>query len=217
VKDAREAAKEMAVTRKPIQPVPEDVPEMQHIQYGELDFYIDTFEASIEDDGAASTGKHQIPATRMSWFAARDACEKVGKRMCTEQEWVAACQNAAPVDDNNNGEYADDMVEGTTYPYEDFHNPSRCWDGHARGTMCGPNRDEPCRPVYTGEMPGCVTETGVYDMTGNAEEWVGDSPESAVLLGGAFDTSKDHARCYRRNDTYGPGFANVRTGFRCCK
>jgi sugar/nucleoside kinase (ribokinase family) len=46
---------------------------------------------------------------------------------------------------------------------------------------------------------------GVYDLTGNAEEWVGTSPETAVLLGGAFDTSKDFARCYRRNDTFGAG------------
>ena len=66
-------------------------------------------------------------------------------------------------------------------------------------------------------MPGCVTEQGVYDLTGNVEEWVGATPETAVLLGGGYDTSKDHARCYRRNDTYGPGYANKRTGFRCCQ
>ena len=73
------------------------------------------------------------------------------------------------------------------------------------------------RPVYTGEMPGCATPEGVYDLTGNMEEWVGETPESAVLLGGAYDTSDDHARCYRRNDTFGAGYANQRTGFRCCK
>ena len=38
----------------------------------------------------------------------------------------------------------------------------------------------------------------------------------AVLLGGSWDTRRDHARCYRRNDTFGPGYANRRTGFRCC-
>jgi formylglycine-generating enzyme required for sulfatase activity len=53
-------------------------------------------------------------------------------------------------------------------------------------------------------------------LTGNVEEWVGASPEQAVLLGGAFDTTEDHARCYRRNDTFGPGYASLRTGFRCC-
>ena len=217
---ATAAAKAVAEEKLTITPIPDDVPEMQHIQYGSLDFYIDTFESSLDvsaSTASAKQGRHLIPATQMSWFAANEACAAAGKRMCTEEEWVAACQNAAPVDDDGNGEFADDMVEGTSYPYADYHSRGRCWDGHSRGTLCGEDKDQPCRPVYTGEMPGCVTTSGVYDLTGNVEEWVGESAEAAVLLGGAFDTSKDHARCYRRNDTYGPGFANVRTGFRCCK
>jgi protein-disulfide isomerase/uncharacterized membrane protein len=206
-KDASEAARAMAEDRETIHPIPADVPEMQEIHYGGLSFSIDTFEASLEG-GAAAVGKHQIPATRMSWYAARDACEAAGKRLCTEAEWTAACQGAAPVDDDGDGEYADDLVEGTSYPYGDFHDPRRCWAARDR------TRE---RPVYTGEMPGCVSADGVYDLTGNVEEWVGDSPETAVLLGGGYDTSDDHARCYRRNNTFGPGFANIRTGFRCCK
>jgi protein-disulfide isomerase/uncharacterized membrane protein len=215
--EAREGASALAEARESITPIPADVPEMQHIKMGTLDFHIDTFEATLLEGGSARSGVHEIPATQMSWFAARDACTAAGKRLCTEEEWVAACQNAPPVDDDGNGAFADDMVEGTSYPYADYHNKTRCWDGHSRGTMCGPEQDQPCRPVYTGELPGCVSEAGVYDLTGNVEEWVGASAEQAVLLGGSFDTSSDHARCYRRNDTYGPGFANVRTGFRCCK
>lgn len=213
---AREGARAFAEERAVIAPIADDVPEMQHIQMDGLDFHIDTFEAALQN-GAAVSARHEIPATQMSWFAARDACEAAGKRMCTEEEWVAACQNQRPIDDNQNGQFADDMVEGTSYPYADYHNPSRCWDGHRRGTMCGEQEDEPCRPVYTGEMPGCVSQAGVYDLTGNVEEWVGSTAEEAVLLGGAYDTSDDHARCYRRNDTYGAGLANVRTGFRCCR
>ena len=217
---ARAAAKAVAEEKLSITPIPEDVPEMQHIQHGSLDFYIDTFESSLSVEGStatAETGRHLIPATQMSWFAASEACQAAGKRMCTEAEWLSACQNQEPIDDDGNGQFADDMVEGTSYPYSDYHARGRCWDGHARGSKCGEDKDQPCRPVYTGEMPGCVSQAGVYDLTGNVEEWVGESAEAAVLLGGAFDTSKDHARCYRRNDTYGPGFANVRTGFRCCK
>lgn len=215
--EARAGAQAFAEARQEIQPIPDDVPEMQLIEAGTLAFYMDTFESFLQEDGSAGSGVHQIPATRMSWFAARDACQASGKRMCSEEEWVAACQNRAPVDDDNNGQFADDMVEGTSYPYSDYHNRSRCWDGHQRGTLCGEDRDQPCRPVYTGQMPGCVSEAGVYDLTGNVEEWVGSTAEEAVLLGGSFDTSNDHARCYRRNDTYGAGFANVRTGFRCCR
>ncbi|HNH45564.1 MAG TPA: thioredoxin domain-containing protein [Myxococcota bacterium] len=204
--DAAKAASSLKEQAVVAAAVPADVPEMRSLQLGDLSFRIDSFEAGVAD-GKATSGKHQIPGLRMSWYAAKEACEKAGKRLCTEREWVSACQGAPAVDDNKNGEYADDLIEGTAYPYADFHNPSRCWDGKDR---------EQFRPVYTGEMPGCVTASGVYDMTGNVEEWVGESPEKAVLLGGAWDTTEDHARCYRRNDTFGAGYASPRTGFRCC-
>jgi protein-disulfide isomerase len=190
----------------PFQPIPADVPTMRHVSAGGLDFWIDTFEASLVD-GKAHVGKHEIPATRMSWFAARDACEAAGKHVCTEQEWTAACQGAAPVDDDADGQFADDMIEGTTYPYGDFNDPRRCWSDKGK---------EGFRPVYTGEMPGCISKDGVYDLAGNVEEWVGTTPENAVLLGGAYDTADDKARCFRRNDTFGAGYAHLRTGFRCC-
>lgn len=188
------------------EPVPPDVPATRRIEAGGLSFAIDSFEAGLRD-GVAVSGRHEIPALRVSWFQARDACEKAGKRLCTEEEWVTACQGARAVDDDGNGEVADDMIEGTAYPYGDFHEDGRCWDAKVGDSF---------RPVYTGEHPGCVTATGVYDLTGNVEEWVGESPDQAVLLGGAWDTADDHARCYRRNDSFGAGYASVRTGFRCC-
>ncbi|MEE2750113.1 MAG: thioredoxin domain-containing protein [Myxococcota bacterium] len=193
-------------TRSVVKAIPDDIPLQQSISYGDISFEIDTFESGL-NNGKAVAGKHEVPALRVSFYEAQEACEAAGKRMCTEQEWVTTCQGALALDDNNNGGFADDMIEGTAYPYADFHDRSRCWDGR---------KDPKFRPVYTGEMPGCVSRDGVYDMTGNVEEWVGTSPEDAVLLGGAWDTTKDHARCYRRNATYGPGYSSQRTGFRCC-
>ncbi|MEZ4322920.1 MAG: thioredoxin domain-containing protein [Myxococcota bacterium] len=191
-----------------IAPIPADVAPMRKIALGDgTSFEIDTFESAV-DNGTAKVGKHEIPGTRMSWFAANDACQAAGKRMCTEKEWIAACQGAPPVDDDADGEFADDLIEGTTYPYGDYHEPGRCWENRNRDTD---------RPVYTGEMPGCISKDGVYDLTGNVEEWAGASAEEAVLLGGAYDTSDDHARCYRRNTTFGAGYASLRTGFRCCR
>lgn len=189
-----------------VAPVPADLPPMQAESLGGLAFRIDTFEASIVN-GAATVGKHQVPAMGLSWAQARDACAQAGKRLCTKEEWVSACQGARAVDDNGNGQFADDMIEGTAYPYGDDHDEHRCWDDM---------RGDEDRPVYSGELPGCVTAQGVYDLTGNVEEWVGDSAQTAVLLGGAWDTPEDHARCYRRNDTFGPGYKSARTGFRCC-
>ena len=204
--EAAQNAASLRETLTPVRPVPADVRPMQDLSMDGLDFDIDTFEASIEG-GSAVVGKHRIPALDVTWAEARAACQKAGKDLCTEEQWVSACQGVRAKDDNDNGQFADDMIEGTAYPYGDYHEPHRCWDD-MRGA------DD--RPVYTGEMPGCVTPQGVYDMTGNVEEWVGTSPQTAVLLGGAWDTSDDHARCYRRNNTFGPGYKSARTGFRCC-
>ncbi len=186
--------------------VPSDAPATRTLSFGELKFSIDTFEASLES-GAAVSGKHRVPATRMSWYAAKDACAAAGKRLCSEQEWVSACQGAAAVDDNHNGQFGDDMIEGTAYPYGDYHEADRCWDD---------KQGDQFRPVYTGELPGCVGPGGVYDLTGNVEEWVGESPERAVLMGGGWDTREDHARCYHRNDSFGAAYSSPRAGFRCC-
>ncbi|MEC7983766.1 MAG: thioredoxin domain-containing protein [Myxococcota bacterium] len=209
-KDAKEAAKnsfKLRPERSQAKPIPEDIAPTQTISMSELAFEIQTFEAGLKD-GVAVSGKHVIPATRMSWFAAKDACEKANMRLCTEQEWLSACQGAYAQDDDSDASFADDLVEGTSYPYGDFYNPNLCWTAKDRSKF---------RPVYTGEMPGCVTPQGVYDLAGNVEEWVGDTPENAVLMGGAYDTPKEKARCYRANNTFGPGYSNKRTGFRCCK
>jgi len=204
--EAAERAASLRETTGAATAISADVPPMREVRLGDFAFRIDSFEAAVRD-GQAVSGKHEVPALRSSWFDAKAACEKAGKRLCTEEEWVSACQGARAVDDNNNGQYADDLIEGTTYPYGDLHDDGRCWDDKLGDEF---------RPVYTGEMPGCATPTGVYDMTGNLEEWVGATPETAVLVGGAWDTKEDHARCYRRNDTFGAGYSSNRTGFRCC-
>lgn len=195
----RDAATEAA-------PIPADAPATRSLAFGDLAFAIDTFEAAMVD-GKAVSARHQVPALRVTWFEAKAACEGAGKRLCREEEWLSACQGARAADDDADGEFADDLIEGTAYPYGDFHEAGRCWDDHEGADH---------RPVYTGELAGCVTAQGVADLTGNLEEWVGDTPERAALLGGAWDTSEDHARCYRRNDSFGAGYASVRTGFRCC-
>lgn len=205
--DAAARAAAMRDQAKVATAIPADVPAMRTVKFGDHSFQIDTFEASIQD-GKAVSGKHLIPAFDVDWSEAKAACEASGKRLCTEAEWVSVCQDAAAVDDNKNGEFADDMIEGRAYPYGDYHEPGRCWDDM---------KGDEFRPVYTGEMPACVTASGVYDLTGNVEEWVGETPTSAVLLGGAWDTTNDNARCYRRNDSFGAGWSSVHTGFRCCQ
>jgi len=209
--DPAEVGKQALALREaapPVPPIPDDVPSTRVIRYGELHFEIDTFEAVIEE-GKAVSARGRTPSHRVTWFDAGEACEAAGRRLCTEREWLAACQGALPIDDDGSGHFTDDMIEGTAYPYSDFHQRGTCWDGN--------HGDDAKRPMPTGSFPGCVSRDGVYDLTGNVEEWVGESPRRALLLGGAYDTPEDKARCYRPNRALEAGASAIRTGFRCCR
>ncbi len=168
-------------------------------------FWIDSFEASIDASGKALSLPAVAPANA-TWFEAKAACEKAGKRLCTSEEWVSACQNASAVDDDHNGNFADDYVEGNQYPFADWYDAGMCRDSEDKAAG---------HPGLTGGMARCVTPGGVFDLAGNVQEWVGASEGEAMLLGGDFAVG-DHADCYRPNNTFGPGHRNQGIGFRCC-
>ena len=182
-------------------------PSMTEIQYDDLHFFMDTFEASWDEVGGPAISEvGRVPVIGASWHQAAAACEAAGRRMCTEEEWIAACQGARPVDDDRDGEFADDYIEGWSYPYSDFYRREACWD---EGDL------SENRPMYTGSREGCRSRDNVFDLVGNLQEWAGTSAEDAVLLGGAY-YNREKSRCYRRNDTFGAGLRNATTGFRCC-
>ena len=168
-------------------------------------YYIDSFEASLDAKGRALSLYGQ-GAANASWYEAKAACEKAGKRLCTTEEWVTACQGTAAVDDDGNGNFADDYVEGNQFPYADYYERGFCRDMEDRKTG---------KPGKTGSKPRCATADGVYDLGGNVAEWAGEVEGKAVLLGGDF-RSKDKSGCFRPNATYGPGHKNIGIGFRCC-
>jgi len=55
----------------------------------------------------------------------------------------------------------------------------------------------------------------VLDLTGNLWEWVGETREEAVLLGGSF-LDGEAATCGAQLDRFGASYAAPWTGFRCC-
>jgi protein-disulfide isomerase/peroxiredoxin/uncharacterized membrane protein len=168
-------------------------------------FYIDAYEASIGKDGKAYSKPGAKPA-RVAWADAKAACEKAGKRLCSEEEWVSACTGTPAVDNNNNAQFADDDVEGRMYPYGAFYEANRCMD---QGDKYHGN------PVPTGSMEQCRTPSGIFDLAGNISEWVGDTKDNATLLGG-HTASGEGARCNDRAFQPGIGRRNHTTGFRCC-
>lgn len=137
----------------------------------------------------------ELPA-ELSYYQAAGACAAAGKRLCRAAEWLAACQNQGEV---------------TRYPYGPrFDGADQagadCWvEGLA----------ELVQP--TGTATACVTQAGVYDLSGNVEEWVDYlDPNQAVARGGATLSAPDNATCGSSNP-HQPQGQYVRTGFRCCR
>jgi formylglycine-generating enzyme required for sulfatase activity len=154
------------------------------------------------------------PTVMLNFLEAEAACGTVHKRLCTEFEWESACE--AP------------DVRPFPYGFE------------RKANVC--NSDKTYRPVSeaklasadvalrtrealrawqgegSGARPECVSPSGIYDMTGNVEEWVRTSrPEWAYpssLKGGYW--SKPWAGCRGTNDSHGPRFRFYEVGFRCC-
>ncbi len=179
--------------------------EMVHVSQDGLDFWMDAVESSVDEAGRA-VAQAGVTPPNVSWTVAQAACEAAGKRMCRVEEWVAACQGTPPRDDDGDGSVLGDYVEGREYPYGNGWREGYCHDGADadRGA-----------PVKTGSLGGCRTPEGVHDLAGNLAEWVGATPEDAVLLGGAWYYG-EKASCARSYDVFGPGMANRTTGFRCC-
>ena len=168
-------------------------------------FYIDAYENSLTKDGKAAQVPGAVPA-RVNWMQAKMACEKAGKRLCSEEEWVSACSQEPAEDNNNNGMYGDDDVEGEMYPYGGVYQPGNC---HDQGDKYHG------KALATGNKEQCRTPSAIYDLTGNISEWVGLSKDKATLMGG-HASSGEYAACNQRAFIRGIGNRNATTGFRCC-
>ncbi len=168
-------------------------------------FYMDPYEGSVDKSGKAVSKPGAIPA-RVSWLDAKGACEKAGKRLCSEQEWVTACAGEPAVDNNNNGMFGDDAVEGSMYPYGKFYSAETCND---QGDKYHGNA------IAAGSLKGCRTASAVFDLAGNISEWVGEKEDKATLMGG-HASSTERAACNQRAFSAGIGRRNHTTGFRCC-
>ena len=107
-------------------------------------------------------GGARQPATGVSWFDAVDYCAFRGKHLPTEMEWEKAARGS----------------KGDIYPWGD--SPATCEVAvikDQRGRSCGEKKRHGSNPA-----PGRVLAVGsrsagrygLFDMIGNAEEWVFD-------------------------------------------
>jgi len=143
------------------------------------------FPESFPDDGNWTEPAYAIsipgvlPTTCASWFQAEQACRLSGKRLLTNQEWQAA---AASTPDPGTDDAMSDCNIGR--PFAQALTP-------------------------TGSRGKCVSRWGVYDMVGNAAEYVADWGEQATTC--ALWLSGDSS-CVGGNSAEGLPAATLRGG-----
>jgi formylglycine-generating enzyme len=156
-----------------------------------------------------------VPQGYITQRQATAACEASGKRLCTDDEWLRACQGAA----------------GQTFPYGPTHEPGRCNEGR----VCHPvvqyfesgadwiwsELGHPCINQLpdglglTGSHASCTSEDGLFDMHGNLHEWTANP--TGIFRGGFYvDASINGPGCLYRTTAHSVGHWDYSTGFRCC-
>lgn len=158
---------------------------------------IDRYEASCANatdvSGECQTGDAALsipgkqPWVDLSAEDARLACERSAKYACTLSEWQAACGGSAQ----------------TLYPYGDTHQYRVCND--ATYTLSAPYTVL----LPTGYLSGCVSDSGAFDLSGNAGEFAKDGTVWKAMSG----KNQAQSRC---SDGTESGEAGAERGFRCC-
>jgi formylglycine-generating enzyme required for sulfatase activity len=162
----------------------------------------------------------ELPFAQQTAYDGEAWCAARAKRLCTQDEWVRACEGS----------------RGRRFPYGDAHRTSACNDDRpwievrwkelakwpdaaalAEGTR-----------LYQADMSGaraaCVSEDGVYDLTGNVAEWVrrsGPPPRPGFdhVLKGCYWAGCYHEpqpNCTFANRAHASSFRTYEAGFRCC-
>jgi serine/threonine-protein kinase len=125
-----------------------------------------------------------VPRVGVTLSQARALCAERGQRLCRKTEWEDACR----------GE------QGVGYPYGAAAVRNNC-NTVGRGRSLAPS----------GSFHRCRTPTGIYDLVGNAAEWV----EEGAIKGGDVRTGVAEARCGLTR-TVPSAFRSPTVGFRCC-
>lgn len=150
------------------------------------------------------------PEVMNTFYQAQVKCAAIGKRMCTESEWSFACEGP-------------DMKP---FPHGFTRDPKRCngdhdWDEPDMKRVAKRDGKELARlwkGVPSGTQ-GCVSDFGVEDMPGNADEvCAGEAAKAkyaAVNTGGPWYSGVRN-QCRPKVYTHAEDFYYYFLSFRCC-
>lgn len=156
-----------------------------------------------------------IPQGYISGEQAENACKTAGKRLCTDTEWLRACQGSQ----KNTYPYGTSKQKGWCNEDRATH-PAIEYFGHSLSCVFSyishPCINQlPASLAKTGSYTRCVTSEGVYDMMGNLHEWTSD-PAGTFRGGYYVDTYRNGSGCLYRTTAHDKTHWDYSTGFRCC-
>lgn len=153
------------------------------------------------------------PEVMNNFYHAQVLCAQQDKRICTETEWTMACEGP----------------EYKPYPYGYVRDATKCNGDRPYGN---PSKEKLWKRdaaeierlwqgVVSGSQPQCVSDYGVYDLPGNADELAAserfdDRKYDNVTTGGPWYKGVRN-QCRPKIYDHDEGFQYYYLSFRCCK
>ena len=179
-----------------------------------------------------------LPLVMYSYDEALAWCQARDKRLCFEDEWLLACQGHAgtlyPYGDTHDPGRCNDEETWLTYSQSSLN----YWPGTAStpeiesleallqsardASSSGYIAADHVEWLYQGEGSGtnngCGGEFGVYDLSGNIEEWTTCRSGSGCAWSGNLRGRywAESRTCQSSVTTHGDSFHFYEIGFRCC-
>jgi hypothetical protein len=155
----------------------------------------------------------QYPLIVVSWHEASALCASAGKRLCTESEWTYACEGdeALPYPYGYKRDASACVIDRPWIPYHEAALRERTSDAAMR------ELDALWQGAASGASPRCQSRSGVYDTTGNVDEWttsIHPDGHASILKGGYWGPVR--GRCRAATRVHEEDYVFYQQGFRCC-
>ncbi|WP_437959376.1 SUMF1/EgtB/PvdO family nonheme iron enzyme [Sorangium sp. So ce119] len=161
----------------------------------------------------------ELPRTLTSWEQAADLCEAQGKRLCTEAEFNFACEGPEMLPYVYGYERnAETCNQDRDYRFPDHSQRLLHYEACQQNERCAAELSRLDGREPAGSRAACASWAGVFDLNGNANEWVvrtdQKAPYRSGLKGGWWGPIRSQCRpmtTFHKEDDYG-----YEAGFRCC-